>query len=287
MSIVQSFLQKRRERPALVTPAGEMAFVDHIEELRWHIIRSLIAIILGSVVVFFNIEKIFDAVILGPANPSFVTYKVMCRVAAATGLDALCLKDIKLQFQNTELSGQFMMSFTTSFMIGFIVAFPYIFWEFWRFVKPALRQQELQYAKGIVVWSSLLFFLGVAFAYFVIAPFTINFFAGYQLSPRFQNIITMANYYGTMTDLVMGIGLVFELPVVVFFLSRVGLLTPSLMRKQRRYAVVVILVLAAVITPPDWFSIWLVALPLWALYEISIGISARSEKARIRRELMR
>ena len=286
MSIVQSFLQKRRQRPALVNTAGEMAFVDHIEELRWHIIRSLIAIIVCAVVVFFNIEEVFDKVILGPANPEFITYRWMCQLAGATGIDALCLKDFKIQFQNTELSGQFMMSFTTSFMIGFIVAFPYVFWEFWRFIKPALREQELKYARGIVFWSSLLFFVGVAFAYFIIAPFTINFFAGYQLSPRFQNIITMANYYGTMTDLVMGIGLVFELPVVVFFLSRVGILTPSIMKKQRRYAVVVILVLAAVITPPDWFSIWLVALPLWALYELSIGISARAEKARIRRDLM-
>ena len=286
MSIVQSFLQKRRQRPALVNAAGEMAFVDHIEELRWHIIRSLVAIIVCAVVVFFNIEKVFDSVILGPANPDFITYRWMCQLAESTGIDALCLKDFKLQFQNTELSGQFMMSFTTSFMIGFIVAFPYIFWEFWRFIKPALREQELKYARGIVFWSSLLFFLGVGFAYFIIAPFTINFFAGYQLSPRFQNIITMANYYGTMTDLVMGIGLVFELPVVVFFLSRVGILTPSLMKKQSRYAVVIILVLAAVITPPDWFSIWLVALPLWTLYELSIGISARAEKARTRREIM-
>jgi len=286
VSIVQSFLRNRRNGVAAATPAGEMAFVDHIEELRWHIIRSLIAIIVCAVVVFFNIETVFDRVILGPANPKFITYRVLCKVAASSGLEGLCLKDIKLQFQNTQLSGQFMMSFSTSFMIGFIVAFPYIFWEFWRFIKPALREEELKYARGIVFWSSLLFFSGVAFAYFVIAPFTINFFAGYQLSPQFQNIITMDNYYGTMTDLVMGIGLVFELPVIVFFLSRVGILTPTLMRRQRRYAVVVILVLAAVITPPDWFSIWLVAVPLWMLYEVGISISARIERQRVRRELM-
>lgn len=286
MSLLQSFIQNRRSsarRP--VNAEAEMAFVDHIEELRWHIVRSLVAIVLISVVVFFNIERIFDKVILGPAHPEFVAYRWFCAAGKAIGTDQLCLQKINLQFQNTELSGQFMMSFSTSFMIGFILAFPYIFWEFWRFIKPALREQELKYARGIVFWTSLLFFTGVLFAYYIIAPFTINFFAGYQLSPQFQNIITMSNYYETMTDLIMGMGLVFELPVVVFFLARVGILTPKLMRSQRRYAVVVILVLAAIITPPDWFSIWLVAIPLLFLYEISIGIAARAEKIRRLREL--
>ena len=263
-----------------------MSFVDHIEELRWHIVRSLLAIIVASIVVFFNIERIFDRVILGPAHPEFISYKWLCAAGKAIGTDQLCMKEINLQFQNTELSGQFMMSFSTSFMIGFIVAFPYVFWEFWRFIKPALREQELKHARGIVFWSSVLFFMGILFSYYVIAPFTINFFASYQLSPSFKNIITMSNYYETMSDLIMGMGLVFELPVVVFFLARVGILTPKLMRGQRRYAIVIILVLAAVITPPDWFSIWLVAIPLMFLYEMSIGIAARAEKRRRIREAL-
>ncbi len=257
-----------------------MSFVDHIEELRWHIVRSLIAIILVSIVVFFNIETIFDKVILGPAHPEFVSYKWFCKAGRMIGTEALCLDKINLQFQNTELSGQFMMSFSTSFMIGFVLAFPYVFWELWRFIRPALEEKELKGARGIVFWSSLLFFIGILFSYYIIAPFTINFFAGYQLSPLFQNIITMSNYYETMTDLTLGMGLVFELPVVVFFLSRVGILTPQLMRSQRRFAIVIILVLAAVITPPDWFSIWLVAIPLLFLYELSIRISARASKKR-------
>jgi sec-independent protein translocase protein TatC len=281
VSLIQSILNSRKGNDS---DAAEMSFVDHIEELRWHIVRSLIAVLLTSIVVFFNIEKIFDRVILGPAHTDFIAYRLLCKAGRAIGTDQLCLQDINLQFQNTELSGQFMMSFSTSFMIGFIVAFPYVFWEFWRFVRPALKEQELKYARGIVFWSSLLFFFGVLFAYYVIAPFTINFFANYQLSPSFKNIITMANYYETMTDLIMGMGLVFELPVIVFFLSRVGILTPRLMRAQRRYAIVVILVLAAIITPPDWFSIWLVAIPLIFLYEVGIGISARAEKARLRRQ---
>lgn len=281
MSIIDSFLNKRKSNPL-----ADMSFLDHIEELRWHIIRSLVAILLASIVVFFYIEMIFSQVILGPARPDFVSYRVLCRLGEMAHLSGLCLQEINLQFQNTELSGQFMMSFSTSLMIGFIIAFPYVFWELWRFIKPALKQTELKYARGIVFWSSLLFFLGVLFAYYVIAPFTINFFANYQLAPQFKNIITMANYYETMTDLIMGMGLVFELPVIVFFLSRVGILTPELMRKQRRYAIVVILVLAAIITPPDWFSIWLVAIPLLLLYEVGINISSRAQKERRRRELL-
>lgn len=260
-----------------------MAFVDHIEELRWHIVRSLIAILLGGVIVFFNIEYIFDNVILGPSKPDFLSYRALCAFANFINVPALCMEDASIKFQNTELSGQFMMGFSASFMIGFIIAFPYVFWEFWRFIKPALSANELKQARGIVFWSSALFFLGVLFAYYVIAPFTINFFGNYQLSSQFENIITMSNYYDTMNDLVLGIGLVFELPVVVYFLSRVGILTPKLMRDKRNYAILIIFILAAVITPPDWFSIWLVALPLFLLYQISVTISSRVEKERKKR----
>ena len=262
-----------------------MAFVDHIEELRWHIIRSLIAILVGGIFIFFNIEWVFDRIILGPAHTDFASYKVLCTLGQWIHVDALCLKDIKIEFQNTELSGQFMMSFSVSFMIGFIIAFPYVFWEFWKFIKPALKAEELKFARGIVFWTSLLFFTGVLFAYYVIAPFTINFFAAYQLSPSFKNIITISNYYGTMSDLVLGLGLVFELPVVVFFLSRIGMLTPKLMRAKRNYAILIIFVLAAIITPPDWFSIWLVAMPLLILYEVAISISERAVKERRRRQM--
>lgn len=261
-----------------------MAFTDHIEDLRWHIIRSVLVVIITSIVIFFNIEWVFDKIILGPAHVDFISYRLLCKLGQLIHVDALCLKDINLEFQNTELSGQFMMSFSVSFMLGFIVAFPYIFWELWRFVKPALKPTELKYARGIVFWTSLLFFSGVLFAYFLIAPFTINFFANYQLSPSFKNIITMGNYYDTMSDLILGLGIVFELPVLVFFLSRVGILTPALMRSKRNYAILIIFLLAAVITPPDWFSIWLVAIPLTILYEASIRISNRALKERAKKQ---
>ncbi len=282
MSIIDKFLEKRGH----ANPSAEMGFTDHIEALRWHLVRALAAIIICAIAVFINIDWIFTHIILGPANKDFISYRVLCQLGHWIHVDALCLEAVKIKFQNTELSGQFMMSFSASFMLGFIVAFPYVFWEIWKFVKPALKEKELKHAKGIVFWSSALFFLGVAFAYFLIAPFTINFFAGYQLSPQFENIITIANYYDTMGDLILGMGIVFELPILVYFLSKVGILTPRLMREKRRFAIVIIMVLAAVITPPDWFSIFLVAIPLVFLYEAGIVVSARILKEKKEKETL-
>lgn len=281
VSFINRFLNKRSGNNQ-----AEMAFTDHIEELRWHLIRSVAVIILSAIIVFFNVEWIFTKVILGPAQSDFLSYKFLCQLGKLIKVDVLCLGNMQIQFQNTELSGQFMMSLSASMMIGFILAFPYVFWEIWKFIKPALKPSELKYARGIVFWSSLLFFMGVLFAYYVIAPFTINFFANYQLSPQFKNIITIANYYESMSDLVLGLGIVFELPVVVFFLSRIGLLKPQLMRDKRKYAFIIILILAAVITPPDWFSIWLVTIPLVILYEIAIKISERANNDRRKKEML-
>jgi len=274
VSKLRKVLNKRNRKD----PNAEMSFIDHIEELRWHIVRSLIAILIGAIVLFINTDVVFDTIILGPAKTDFISYRLMCKLAEMIHVSSLCMQEINLDFQNTELSGQFMMSFSVSFMLGFIIAFPYVFWEFWRFVKPALSPKEIKQARGIVFWSSLLFFMGVLFAYYVIAPFTINFFANYTLSPVFKNIITMTNYYDTLSDLVLGVGIVFELPVVVYFLSRIGLLTPHGMRTKRSIAVLVIIIIAAVITPPDAFSLILVSIPMIMLYEVSITISARANK---------
>lgn len=261
-----------------------MNVMDHIEALRWHLVRSLIAIVIGSILVFINIGFIFDKIILGPANSDFISYRWLCSFGKWIHVDVLCLDPMQITFQNTELPGQFMMSFSVSFMLGFIIAFPYVFWEIWKFIRPALKNTELKFAKGIVFWTSLLFFVGVGFAYFVIAPFTINFFANYQLSPQFKNIITIGNYYDTLSSLILGMGLVFELPILVYFLSRVGILTPRLMRDKRRFAIVIIMILSAVITPPDLFSLFLVAIPLVILYEVSIIISAKILKEKKMKE---
>lgn len=279
MSKLKKVLNKRNTKD----PNAEMSFIDHIEELRWHIVRSLVAVIIGAIFIFINTDFVFDKIIMGPAKPEFITYQWMCKLADMIKVSSLCMKEINISFQNTELSGQFMMSFSVSFMLGFIIAFPYVFWEFWRFVKPALTAAELKHARGIVFWSSLLFFMGVLFAYYIIAPFTINFFANYTLSPIFKNIITMSNYYDTLSDLVLGVGIVFELPVLVYFLSRIGLLTPQVMRGKRNFAVLIIFVLAAVITPPDVFSLFLVCVPMLLLYEVSIAISERANKDYLKR----
>ena len=281
MRILNYFFNKRGH-----SKQAQMAFVDHIEELRWHIIRAILAILVASAYCFFNIEWIFTNIILGPTQNDFISYKYLSQLGELLHIDVLKLKDMSIQFQNTELSGQFMMSFSVSFMMGLILAFPFVFWELWKFIRPALKANELKYARGIVFWSSLLFFIGVLFAYYIIAPFTINFFANYQLSPQFKNIITITNYYDTMSDLIMGMGLVFELPVIVYFLSRIGILTPKLMRDKRRYAILIIFFLAVIISPPDWFSCWLIALPLMLLFEISIGISDRANKARMKKQLI-
>lgn len=282
MAVTNKLPGKRRDQ---ADPEAKMNFLEHIEVLRWHLLRSLVAIILGAIVAFINIDFIFDRIILGPASDDFIAYEWFCKLGQLIHVDVLCMDSVQIEFQNTQLSGQFMLSFSVAFMVGFILAFPYVFWELWRFLRPALKQRELKYARGIVFWGTLLFLTGVLFAYFIIAPFTINFFGNYQLSPQFHNIITISNYYSTLSDLIIGMGIVFELPVLVYFLSKIGLLTPRLMREKRRYAIMIIVILAAVITPPDWFSIFLVAIPLVVLYELAIQVSGRINRAREKERL--
>lgn len=264
-----------------------MNFLDHVEALRWHIIRSAIVIVVMAILVFVKIEWIFEHVIMGPAKKDFISYKWFCDLARITGATSLCLGEIKLRFQNTSVTGQFMMSISASVMIGFILSVPYVLWEFWRFIKPALKPIEIKYARGIVFWCSFLFFVGVTFAYLILVPYTMNFFGSYQLSPLFQNIITIDNYYDTLSDLLLGLGLVFELPIIVYFLSRIGILTPELMRKNRRYAFVILFILAELITPPDLFSAFMVFIPLYILYELSVFISIRTNKERKRKQALK
>ncbi len=264
-----------------------MNFLDHVEDLRWHIIRSAFAILIGAILVFIKVEWIFEHIILGPTHNDFVSYKWFCALGRAVHYDAFCLGDIKMSFQNTAVTGQFMMSLSVSLMLGFIVAFPYVLWELWRFIKPALRASEIRMARGIVFWCSLLFFTGVLFAYFILAPYTINFFGNYRLSPNVQNIITLDNYYDTMSNMILALGIVFELPILVYFLSRIGILTPEFLREKRRYAFVILFILAEIITPPDLFSCLLVFIPLYILFEISVNISGRAVAARRKKEALK
>jgi sec-independent protein translocase protein TatC len=192
--------------------------------------------------------------------------------------DKLCMKEISVKMQSTSVSGQFSMFFTVIVIGGLIIAFPYVFWEFWKFIRPALTKNELKRTRGVVFWVSLLFFMGVGFGYFVIAPYTVNFFANFQLDESIVNQWTISSYVDTLIPLILGTGLAFQLPLVMYFLSKIGLVTPAWLRSVRKYAIVVIVIVAGVITPPDVISQIVVSMPLLLLYEVSIWLSARVER---------
>ena len=252
----------------------EMSFLDHLEILRWHLIRSGIAILLFSILAFIFKEIIFDVVLLAPKDPNFLTYRFLCNISQELGLgDALCIKESPFSLMNINMAGQFSAHLLTSFYAGFILAFPYVFWEIWRFVLPALKEKEAKVSRGIVFFSSLLFLTGVIFGYFVIAPLSINFLGSYQVSQTVANQISLTSFISTVTTISLANGIIFELPILVYFLTKIGLLTPEFMRTYRRHAMVITLILSAIITPPDITSQILVSFPLIILYEISIQIS--------------
>ena len=259
-----------------------MSFIDHLEALRWHIIRSLVAILVIAVVIFIQIDWVFDHVILGPIQNDFVTYIGLCKFSRWAGLgDSLCMPSVNVPLQANTFGTQFMTSISISFLGGFIAGFPYIFWELWRFVKPALTEKELKSTRGSIFFVSLFFFTGAAFGYFLLAPFTYSFLANYQLgkSGIMQTIPTLADYIENLINIIIGSALAFQLPVVSYVLTQIGLITPAFLKTYRKYAYVAILVIAAIITPsPDWMSQMIVTVPLALLYELSISISKRVYK---------
>lgn len=260
----------------------EMTFVDHLEELRWHIVRSLLAIVVLAIIIFIKIDWIFENVVTGPLHDNFISYTAMCRFGHWLHLgNTLCMPSINIKLQTTEFSSQFMSSITIAFVGGFIAAFPYVFWEFWKFIKPALKPAELKSTRGSIFYVSLFFFLGAAFGYFLLGPFTFNFLANYTLgtSQILETRPTLNDYLENLVDIIIGCGLAFELPVLTYVLTRIGLVTPDFLQSYRKYAIVVILVVAAVITPsPDWTSQMLVFIPLFLLYQLSILVSKRAFK---------
>jgi len=254
----------------------EMTFLDHLEELRWHFIRALLAVIILTVVSFIYVPWIFDNIIFAPAKLDFITFKYMCQLGDLVGMkDALCVTDLPFKVQSRNMTGQFMMSLTASFVIGLIIAFPYVVWEFWSFVRPGLETKERKFSRGAVSAVSFLFLLGVGFGYYLLSPMTIWFLATYTISPVIVNEFDITSYVSTITSLVVGCGLLFQFPVVIYFLSKIGIVTPQLLRHYRKHSVVGILVLGAVITPSaDPFTLTVISLPLYLLFEISIFISA-------------
>ncbi len=253
--------------------SGEMTFLDHLEALRWHIVRSAIFIVVIAIVAFMNKEFIFDGIIMAPKNSDFLTYRVLCELSTRYDL-GMCMDKVDFSVVNLNISGQFTTHMWIAFMTGFIVGFPYLVWELWRFIRPALSEKEIKVSQGVVFFTSLLFMLGVSFGYYVITPLSINFLGNYKVSAEIANSISMDSYINTVTVLSMSTGIIFELPMVVYFLSKLGILSPEFMRKYRKHAMVFNLIIAALITPsPDVTSQLLVAIPLFILYEISIYVS--------------
>lgn len=258
---------------------SEMGFLDHLEELRWHLVRSVIAIFVFAIAAYLSTGFVWDTIILGPTQPDFWTYQKLCELGTFIHSPQLCIEEIPITFQNRDMAGQFMMDITSSAVIGLILGFPYVFWEIWRFIKPGLKNNEKNASRGAVAVVSFLFLLGISFGYFIITPLSINFLANYQLSELIENIIDIKSIVGMLTMLTLACGFMFQLPVVSYFLSKAGIVTPALMKRYRKHSLVVILVLSAVLTPPDVMSQVLIAMPIIALYEVSIMISRRVEKA--------
>lgn len=260
---------------------AEMSFLEHLEELRWHIIRSIIAIVVMMIIAFIFKDILFNKIILAPKEPGFVSNRLFCefgRFLASkfhfSNPDVMCINTKPLNLISIKMSGQITTHIMVALVAGIILAAPFVINEFWKFFKPALHANEARYAQSAVLATTLLFFMGVLFGYFLLAPLSIHFLSSYSISESVVNQINVRSFIGTLTSICLATGLVFELPIVAFFLTKIGILTPAFMRKYRKHAIVVIFIIAAIITPPDVFSQTLVAIPLLLLYEVSIFVSA-------------
>lgn len=261
-----------------------MSFLDHLEALRWHVVRSAAAILIFTIIAFLAKSIVFGVIILGPSKVDFITYRLFCDLGNYLGVEALCIQELPFTLQSREMTSQFSMHMTSSMVVGFIVAFPYIFWEVWRFISPGLYDKERNAARGAVFFVSFLFFSGASFGYFVLAPLSINFLANYQLDPTIVNEFDISSYISTLTMLVLASAIMFQLPVVVYFLSKSGLVTSKMLIHYRRHSIVVILIISAIITPPDVMSQVLIAMPILVLYEAGILIAKRLEKEKAERK---
>ena len=252
-----------------------MSFLDHLEELRWLLVRSSAAILVMACVTYFFSDYIFDTIIFGPTNVDFVTYRFFCDVSHYLGFaDTICITELPFIIQNTSMEGQVNIFVWTCITAGFILAFPFILWELWKFIGPALYEKEKKNAKLFVFMASILFFLGVLFGYFVIVPMSINFVATFTVSDVVKNEFNLESYIGMIKTSVIASGLFFELPIIIYFLTKFGLVTPDFLRNYRKYAVVIVLIIAAIVTPPDVVSQITVSIPMLIIYEASILVSA-------------
>ncbi|SKC16920.1 twin-arginine translocase subunit TatC [Dyadobacter psychrophilus] len=263
----------------------EMSFIGHLEELRWHVIRAGGSILVFAILAFVYIKEIYHYVIIAPSQPDFWTYRMLCKLADKVQYDELCIKALNFKLQAIGVGDQFTMSMTSAVIAGLVFAFPYAFWEVWRFIKPGLKPSERQSARGAVFYVTFLFFSGVFFGYYIVTPLAINFLANFTLDPSIINEFSLSSYISLVATLTLACGIAFQLPIVVYVLAKVGVLTPAFMREYRKHAMIVILIVAAVITPsPDIYSQVIVAIPLFLLYELSILVAGKVEREKIAEE---
>ena len=256
-----------------------MSFADHIDALRIHLFRSAIAVVIGAIFVGINHNFITRRILMGPTHKDFITYELLCKMGQRLGLgNKLCLEEISVKLQSNTVAGEFGVFMNIILIGGLIVAFPYVFWQFWKFVKPALSTKELRNTTGVIFWVSVLFFLGTFFGYFIIAPYTINFFANFTLDENIENKWTIMSYFNTIVPLILGAGLAFQLPLVMYFLAKINVVKASILKNGRRYAILIIVVFTSIITPPDMLSTIICSIPLYFLYEISILLCNKVEK---------
>jgi sec-independent protein translocase protein TatC len=253
---------------------NEMSFLDHLEDLRWLLVRSTLAIVIMAIITYFFSDYLFDTIIFGPVRPTFFTYQFFCELSHTLGFaENICITEFPFIIQNTSMEGQVNVFIWICLLAGFILSFPYILWEIWKFISPALYKNEKKNAKIFIFFSSLLFFIGILFGYYVVIPMSINFVATFTVSSLVLNQFTLDSYIGLVKTSVLASGLFFELPIIIYFLTKLGLVTPTFLRTYRKYAIVLVLIVAAIVTPPDVVSQTIVAIPMLLIYEASIFIS--------------
>lgn len=255
----------------------EMSFLGHLEELRWHLVRSASAIFIFAIIFFIFSEQVYDHFLLAHLKPDFITYQLFCDFFNLFGMDSdFCSVNFgEKKLISIKVTSQLMNSIWSSFILGVIVSFPYLLWEVWRFVSPGLTKNEIKKSRGFIFIASFLFFIGVLFSFYVIAPISINFLYNYQITDSIENSFTLESHIGLVTNMLLGVSILFELPVLIYFLTKIGLITPEFLKRYRKHSLVVVLIVAAIITPPDVASQVIVAIPILILYEVGIIVSRR------------
>ena len=286
MSIKGILTGKEKKKVKAQKNSEEMSFLEHLEELRWHLVRASAAVVVSAIVVFINAEFIMDKILFAPKYPAFFTNRAFAWVARKFNSHDLAINTQAFSIINYDMAGQFTTNLSIAMIGGIIIDIPYIFWEFWRFIKPALYEKERKHATGAVFYSTLLFMLGILFGYYLIVPLSTHFFGSYRVSAEVVNQINLNSYISAVTTVILGSGIVFELPIIIFFLSKVGLISSGFLINYRKHAYVLLLLLAAIITPPDVFSMLVVSGPLIALYELGVFLSKRIERKRTNEELL-